>query len=264
MEDSIVRDQASGRRIRPSAHLWSDDMTNDREVDRLLELALRGDRASLRVFLDEAIDRSADHPRHVLSGVISPALGALETVSREDRATAAAIAIMLGSMRLATARVIERLAGWAPSLGEDGRRIVIFSGAGGLEMLQAEIMAAELECDGHEVRFGGGGVPSDEILASVGAWSPDVLLLFASCPTDVPGIRELIDTIRTVDACPELQIAVGGGVFARAPGLAEEIGADLWASEDPDLRAAILDDPARRAIPEQRTVGRGKRTSRAA
>ncbi|MHC4247059.1 MAG: hypothetical protein ACYSUU_09685, partial [Planctomycetota bacterium] len=68
-------------------------MTNDREVDRLLELALRGDRASLRVFLDEAIDRSADHPRHVLSDVISPALGALETVSREDRATAAAIAI---------------------------------------------------------------------------------------------------------------------------------------------------------------------------
>jgi methanogenic corrinoid protein MtbC1 len=264
MEDSIIRDQASGRRIRPSAHLWSDDMTDDREVDRLLELALRGDRANLRVFLDEVIDHSADHPRHVLSDVIAPALGSLEAVSREDRATAAAIAIMLGSMRLATARVIERLADWAASPNEVGRRIVIFSGSGGFEMLQAEIMAAELECDGHEVRFGGGGVPSDEILTSVGTWSPDVLLLFASCPTDIPGIRELIDTIRTIDACPGLQIAVGGGVFARAPGLAEEIGADLWATDDPDLRASILDDPARRAIPEQRTVGQGKRASRAA
>lgn len=239
-------------------------MTNDREVDRLLELALRGDRASLRVFLDEAIDRSIDRPRSVLADVISPAVGTLEAVAREDRATAAAIAIMLGSMRLATARVIERLASWAPSLGEDGRRILVFSGVGGFEMLQAEIMAAELECDGHEVRFGGGGVPSDEILTSVGTWSPDVLLLFASCPADIPGIRELIDTIRTIGSCPDLQIAVGGGVFARAPGLAEEIGADLWATDDPDLRAAILDDPARRAIPEQRTVGRGKRTSRAA
>ena len=67
-------------------------MTDDREVDRLLELALRGDRANLRVFLDEAIDHSADHPRHVLSDVIAPALGSLEAVSREDRATAAAIA----------------------------------------------------------------------------------------------------------------------------------------------------------------------------
>ena len=132
-------------------------MTDDREVDRLLELALRGDRANLRVFLDEAIDHSDDHPRHVLSDVISPALRSLEAVSREDRATAAAVAIMLGSMRLATSRVIERLADWAPSLGEDGRRIVIFSGSGGFEMLQAEIMTAELECDGHEVRFGGGG-----------------------------------------------------------------------------------------------------------
>ena len=36
-------------------------MTDDREVDRLLELALRGDRANLRVFLDEAIGHSADH-----------------------------------------------------------------------------------------------------------------------------------------------------------------------------------------------------------
>ena len=239
-------------------------MTDDREVDRLLELALRGDRAELRAYLDETIGLSPDHPREVLSNVISPALGRLETASREDRATAAAIAIMMGSMRLATARVIERLAGWAPPRGEDARRILIFSGAGAFEMLNAEIMAAELECDGHEVCFGGGGVPSDEILGTLGIAVPDVLLLFASCPTDVPGIRELIDSIHAIDACPDLQIAVGGGVFARAPGLAEEIGADLWAGDDPDLRAAILDDPDRRAIPEQRTVGRGRRPSRAA
>ena len=53
-----------------------------------------------------------------------------------------------------------------------------------------------------------------------------------------------------------MQIAVGGGIFERALGLAEEIGADLWGMDSSDLRLGLLDDADRRAIPEQRTVGR--------
>ena len=34
---------------------------------------------------------------------------------------------------------------------------------------------------------------------------------------------------------PGLKIAFGGGVFARAPGLAEEMGADLWADDPFEL-----------------------------
>lgn len=83
--------------------------------------------------------------------------------------------------------------------------------------------------------------------------------MFCSAAADLPGIRGLIDTLRDVNACPETQIVVGGGVFNRAEGLAEEIGADLWASTPLDLVESIVHDPDQRATPEQRTVGRIRR-----
>src|SRR6185436_6898059 len=109
-------------------------------------------------------------------------------------------------------------------------------------------MTADLvEADGYEVLFGGGGVANDEILAEIGEQRPDILLMWASAPSDAPNIRQLIDTIRGVNACPKMQIVVGGGVFNRAPGLAEEIGADLWASSPEQLIDKLTTGLDRRA-----------------
>lgn len=36
-----------------------------------------------------------------------------------------------------------------------------------------------------------------------------------------------------------MQIVVGGGIFNRAPGLAEEIGADLWATSPRELLSVL-------------------------
>ena len=52
-----------------------------------------------------------------------------------------------------------------------------------------------------------------------------------------------------------MQIVVGGGIFNRAEGLAEEIGADLWATTPCALITRLEEEPLRRATPEQRTVG---------
>jgi hypothetical protein len=57
---------------------------------------------------------------------------------------------------------------------------------------------------------------------------------------------------------------VGGGVFNRAEGLAEEIGADLWAKDPTQLLERLAGEPERRATPEQRTVGRHRRSSKSA
>ena len=91
-----------------------------------------------------------------------------------------------------------------------------------------------------------------------------VATVVASSASDAPGIREIIDTIRTIDSRPALQVVVGGGVFRRAPGLAEEIGADLWADDPADLRIALVEEADRRSFPEQRTVGRTRRLPKAA
>jgi len=127
-----------------------------------------------------------------------------------------------------------------------------------------ELLAATLEADGYEVFFGGGGIANDEILAQCGQQHPDVLMMFASAPGDAPNIRQLVDKIRTVGACPEMQIVVGGGVFQRAEGLAAEIGADLWANTPSELLDLLEVKRERRAADTQRTVGRNRLRSRSA
>ncbi|MEM9082333.1 MAG: hypothetical protein AAGB34_01970, partial [Planctomycetota bacterium] len=59
-------------------------------------------------------------------------------------------------------------------------------------------------------------------------------------------------------ACRQTQVVVGGGVFNRAEGLAEEIGADLWGEDPMDVIQAIVDEPECRMSQDQRTVGKGK------
>jgi hypothetical protein len=57
-----------------------------------------------------------------------------------------------------------------------------------------------------------------------------------------------------------MQIVVGGGVFNRAEGLAEEIGADLWARTPAELLERLESQAQRRATESQRTVGRNRRS----
>ena len=123
------------------------------------------------------------------------------------------------------------------------RRILMFSGPGETDELAGLLVADLAEADGYEVFFGGGGIANDEILREVGQQRPDILLMFASAPPDAPNIRNLIDRIRGVGACPDMQIVVGGGVFNRAEGLAEEIGADLWATTPRDVQTSSSGTP---------------------
>lgn len=118
-----------------------------------------------------------------------------------------------------------------------------------------------LEAAGFTVRFAGGSLPLDEIREIVHQTRPDALLMFCSEPCDLPDIRVLIDTLHEIGACPHTQIVVGGGVFNRAEGLAEEIGADLWAAHPLELVDSLIDESDIRATPDQRTVGRTRKTA---
>jgi hypothetical protein len=65
--------------------------------------------------------------------------------------------------------------------------------------------------------------------------------MFAAGASDAPRIRQLIDTIHAIRATPGMPIICGGGVFNRAPGLAEEIGADGVAT-DPVSLVRLVDE----------------------
>src|SRR5690606_23527276 len=127
-----------------------------------------------------------------------------------------------------------------------------------------QMTADLLEADGYEVFFAGGGVANDEIVDQIGAINADILCIFGATPSVVPFTRLLIDNLHDTGVCPKLQIAVGGGVFNRAEGLAEEIGADIWASDPAEMVELLNECPDQRMDEAQRTVGRKRRPQKAA
>jgi methanogenic corrinoid protein MtbC1 len=82
-------------------------------------------------------------------------------------------------------------------------------------------------------------VANDEVLEELRQTKAGTLLLWASAAQDAPAIRALIDQIREIGGHPNLRIVCGGGVFNRALGLAEEIGADVSATTPAALVAAM-------------------------
>ncbi len=130
------------------------------------------------------------------------------------------------------------------------------------EELGALISAALLEAEGYDVFFVGGGIANDELVEQINLVQPNILVMFGAIPATVPLTRLLIDRLHSIGACPQTQIVVGGGVFNRAEGLAEEIGADLWAQNPEELVNVIIENPQRRMSADQRTVGRKRRPRR--
>jgi len=228
-------------------------------VERLFERMIAGDRGAVRDIVNETIEEgiSAEElSKEVYWGV-------MEMISSLYRADQLSTLGHHYATRLLRS-LVNQAQGRYTQKPRRTRTILMFCGSSEADELAGQLVADLIEADGYEIWFGGGGVAGDEILAEVGARNPDILLMFASAPGDAPHIRRLIDTIRNIDAHPDLQIVVGGGVFNRAEGLAEEIGADLWARSPAELLERVASEPRRRATPEQRTVGRHRRSSKSA
>lgn len=223
-------------------------------TERLFQVLTAGDRISARQIMRELRD-AGTASAEIAHEVFWPVM---EMISQLFRADQLATLPHHYAVRLLRALVDQAQAEYEQR-DRCGRKILMFSGHSEADELAGQLVSDLLEAGGYEVYFGGGGIANDEILGEVGEHRPDVLLMFASGPGDAPNIRQLIDKIRGVGACPQMQIAVGGGIFNRAEGLAEEIGADLWAKSPRQLLQKLQSEKERRAVPEQRTVGRNRR-----
>lgn len=223
-------------------------------VERLFEVLVSGDRAAARAVVDETVERRMP-PQTLLAEVLWPTYELIEKLFRADQMTTLSHHLATRLLRVLCDQAAARL-----ERPHSARRSVFaVCGPTDADELSAQIAVDLLEHAGFAISFAGGGIASDEILAHVQETQPDALLLFASAPSDLPGIRGLIDTLNEIGAVRDLQVVVGGGVFNRAEGLAEEIGADLWASSPAELVQSMIDQPARRAGSAQHTVGRKRR-----
>jgi methanogenic corrinoid protein MtbC1 len=234
-------------------------MSREVLIERFTETLISGDRQAARAVVDECV--SADVPAEsIIENLFWPALQQIERLYRQDQLSVLSHQFATRLMRMLADQMQLRLAQRQPN----GRQLLVVCGRNEPNELAGQMAVDLLEAAGYQIYFAGGGVANDEITAALGQFEPDALVLFSSMPRDLPEIRQLIDHLRDLGVCPKLQIVVGAGVFNRAEGLAEEIGADLWAATPCELVKAIDGQPQRRMAADQRTVGRRRRQSRAA
>lgn len=234
-------------------------MNFDTVCERFFEALVEGDRDLSSRIVDEALERGATAQR-LYREVFWPVYERIERLHRADQMSALTHHFATRLLRV----LVDRAAARLDKPTERKRTVLAVCGPTDPDELAAQLAVDLLEADGYVVRFAGGGVAADEILGEVQTSQPDALLFFASAPCDLPDIRRLIDTVREIGACDDLQIIVGGGVFNRADELAEEIGADLWATAPTELVEVMNDEPDRRATDDQRTVGKNRRSARSA
>ncbi|MGE3108255.1 MAG: B12-binding domain-containing protein [Phycisphaerales bacterium] len=229
-------------------------MISEQSVSSFFEALIAGDRAKARQLVADS-RKSGHTPDDLIAGLFWPTYNMIDSLYRTHR-----LGCLNHHMAVRLLRVlVDQNAALLNCAGTRNKSIFAVCGPNESEELAAQMALDVLEGAGYSVTFAGSRIANDEVLARVNDEKPDVLLLFASAAEDLPSIRALIDTIREIGSCPNMQIAVGGGVFNRAEGLAEEIGADAWATSPMELADVLIAEPSRRAISSQRTVGRTRK-----
>ncbi len=220
-----------------------------------IEHLFRGQRSQARRVILDAQDRGMDAQK-LLTGIVWPAMEQIDNLYRTNQISRV-VEHMAVRINRQVADQLQPLLADAPKTGQ---RMALVCGEGETAELGAQIMADVFESRGWTVWFLGANVPNDEVLQFAGQIEPDVLCVYGMHPQGAPGVRKLIDTIREIGVCPEMQALLSGGVFNRAEGLAEEINADLFAPDPVAALDVISDHPAKEEKPDVPTPGRRRKT----
>ena len=220
---------------------------------RYLEPLLRGDRKACRGVIEEAL-QSGIPANSVYLEIIWPVMVEIEKLYRNGKIT-------ITEEHLATRvnrTIVDQLQNKLPRRPHKDKRIAVCCALEELQELGAQMMTDLFESDGWDVRFLGGGLSNDDILAFVHEYVPDILLIYGTAPKQAPEIRRLIDTVKSVNAWPDMRIMVSGGLFNRAEGLWQEMEADIYAANALEaLEAASSYNPPPQDT--QRTINRRRR-----
>lgn len=223
-------------------------------VERLFEALVNGDRNTARSIVEEAIHDGAG-PALVLTNLFWPTHELIDRMHRADQLGRIGYHFSTRMLRV----LIDQTSARLPRQNFNGKTVFACCGTAEGEELGAQMAVDLLEASGFRVTFGGGGIPADEILSHVQENQPDYLVMFCSAASDLPGVRQLVDQLREISACKSTKIAVGGGVFNRAEGLADEIGAKMHANSPLELVRLLVNPEqflAKRAETEQREAAR--------
>jgi methanogenic corrinoid protein MtbC1 len=191
---------------------------------RYMQPLLAGRRAECFDLVAEAVQNGIS-AEELICDVVWPAMSQIERLYDDDRINGAVEHMACRINRT----VADQLQAHLPKRPLVGKRVLVASADNPGEELGAQIVADLFQSSGWEVFFIGGGVPDDEILMMVGQLRPQLMLIFGAHPEAVANTRAMIERIRDIGVCPTMNILVTGGIFNRADGLWQEIGADAFA-----------------------------------
>lgn len=218
-----------------------------------------GRRNEARDLLLGAQDRGTPAAK-LLKKVVWPAMEQVDKLYREDH-----ISRIVQHMAVRINRTVaDQLQRHLAREQKTGQRMVVLCGDGEQEELGGQIISDLFEAEGWTVWLLGAGVPNDEVLRFVGKTEPDVLCVYGCLPPEVPNLRKLIDLVRGVGVCDDMQILVAGGVFNRAEGLDEEVKADLFAGDIEAALETVREHPVRIPKPDMPQPGRRRKRKRSA
>lgn len=223
-------------------------MTNN-TLECYLDALLAGDRKRCRTVIEETL-HTGTPVNSVYADVIWPIMMEIEHLLRSDKITPVQEHLATRINRT----IVDQLQNKLPCKKTNNKKVVVCCAPGELQELGAQMTADLFESDGWEIRFLGGVLNNDDILGYANEYGPDILLIYGTTPKQAPDIRKLIDTIRQINAWPNMRIMVSGGLFNRAEGLWEEIGADLFAATAHEALQAASNPPPLQdhPVPKQR------------
>jgi methanogenic corrinoid protein MtbC1 len=198
-------------------------------LERYLNALLDGNRIECRSIIEEVLQTGTPANR-VYIDVIWPIMIETERLYRQGQIDSAQEAFTSRINRT----IVSQLQNKLPRRAGKNKKAAVCTATNEKAELGGQMIADLFESDGWETRFLGGSVCDDDIMSFIHAFRPDILLIYGIDGKDAPAIRQLIDSIRGINAFPEMRIMLSGGVFGRAEGLWEEIGADLYAENASD------------------------------
>ena len=228
-------------------------MIKNQTLERYLDALLSGERSQCRKVIEETL-QSGIPANSVYIDIIWPIMVEIEKLLREDRITSAQEHLATRINRT----IVDQLQNKLPRKPINKKKAAVCCAQEEIYELGAQIIADLFESDGWEVKFLGGGLTNDDILSFVNVNGPDILLIYGTSAKQAPGIRRLIDTIKEINARPNMKVMLSGGLFNRAEGLWQEMGADLFAATAAEaIQQASNENPPE--IEDSRTINRRKR-----
>jgi methanogenic corrinoid protein MtbC1 len=213
-------------------------MVKEFVLERYLNALLDGNRIECRSIIEEVL-QTGNPANRVYMDVIWPIMIETDRLYRQGQIDSAQEAFASRINRT----IVSQLQNKLPRRAGKNKKIVVCTATNEKAELGGQMIADLFESDGWETRFLGGSVGNDDITSFIHAFVPDILLIYGIDGKDAPAIRLLIDSIRDINAFPDMRIMLSGGVFSRAEGLWEEIGADMYAESAAEAVTQANADP---------------------